>query len=207
MVEYPTVTYGVPGFDPTSGPGYRTLRNGEVVFVRTPRTTESSLPSTSKQVVPAAPAVVIEGGLTKPGPPVRGWSWKVNKHKTPSERLVTPLVSTDPTLLSNSFASLSVSTELEREAVQATNKAYNALTYSSDPCPIELEGLRKDYVRANAALNAACDACNPFPSVDPPFKDYYVDPFEEEVMDPLDDDVMDSVEEEDMDIEDSDDEL
>ena len=186
VVEYPTVTLGVPGYDPASGPGYRTLRDGKVVFVRTPRTTESpwvSAPSTCQQVVPAAPAAAIEGGLTQEGPPVPGWSWQLSRHKTPAERIVPHALSADPTLLSNSFASLAVSTEPEREQVQVTNKAYNALRYSYDPCPIELEGLRRDYVHANATLNTAMAACNPFPSVDPPFKDCFVDPIEEEVMD------------------------
>ena len=48
-----------------------------------------------------------------------------------------------------------------------------------------MEGLRKDIKSANTALTTAREACTPFPSVDPPYQDYFVDPDEEMVMDPL----------------------
>ena len=107
--------------------------------------------------------------------------------------------SPNPALLANSFASLSVSTEPERERLELANKAYNAVRYSRDPCSVKLEGLRKDIKSANNALTAAKDACTPFPSEDPPYQDYFVDPNEEKVMDPLEEEGSDSGEEEVMD--------
>ena len=111
----------------------------------------------------------------------------MNRHKNPpSDKSVIPTQSDTSLMLSNSFAKLSLPSNGEKEdqrsVWRAANKAYTALHFS-DLCPIELEGLRRDSVAANAAANAACDACTPFPNVDPPSKEYFVDPFEESVMD------------------------
>ena len=192
----PTVSDGVPGYDPPSGPGYRTLRVGELVYVPTPRTAWVSAPSTSQPSVSTAPAAAIEGGLTQKGPSVPGWSWQVRRHKTPAERMVPQAVSPIPALLANSFASLAVSTEPVREQLGLAQSAYTAVRYSRDPCPIKLDGLRQDIKYAHKALDTAMDACNPFPSVDPPFQDYFVDPSEEKVMDPFEKEGSDSFEEE-----------
>ena len=113
----------------------------------------------------------------------------MNRHKNPPpDKSVFPTPSSPSLILSNSFARLSLpSTEGEREGklsvLRATNKAHTALYYSSDPYPIELQGSRKDVVAANAAYNEACYACTPFPNVNPPSKEYFIDPFEESVMD------------------------
>ena len=67
VVEYPTTSKGIPGYNPTPGVGYQALRDGHVVFVLNPRTTSEetvSAPSTSQQVMSAAPIVPTEGGLT-----------------------------------------------------------------------------------------------------------------------------------------------
>jgi hypothetical protein len=91
---------------------------------------------------------------------------------------------------------LSVSTEPEGEQVYLATKALTAAFYGRNPCETILEGLRKDLRSANTALEAAKDACNPFPSVDPPYQDYFVDPDEEIVMDPVFDEGSTSGEEE-----------
>ena len=61
--------------------------------------------------------------------------------------------------------------------------AYNAHRSSSNPCPKRLARLKKEYKKANddviKAINAPSCAANPYPSVDPPSREYYVDPFEE----------------------------
>lgn len=186
--ELPIASEGVPGYDPPSGPGYRTLRDGELLWVPTPRTTRVSAPSTSQSSVSAIPAATparVINALTQEGPSVPGWSWQVRKHKTPAERMVPQAVSPLPSLLENSFASLSVSTEPEGEQVYLASKAYTAVRYGRNPCESILEGLRKDLKAANTALATAREACNPFPSVDPPYQEYFVDPDEETVMDPL----------------------
>ena len=186
MEEIPIVSDGVPGYDPPSGPGYRTLRNGELVYVPTPRTTPVYAPSTSLPSVSTIPAITparVINALTQEAPSVPGWSWQVRKHKTPAERLVPQAVSSID--LNNSFASLSVSTEPEREQVHLAQKAYTAVRYGRNPCETILDGLREDIQSAHKAFNAARDTCSPYPSVDPPYQDYFVDPDEETVMDPL----------------------
>ena len=116
VVLYPTVTDGVPGYNPPPGSGYHALRNGSVVFVRTPRHTEDGAvcaPSTSQQIIPAAPAVATKGALTQKGPPVKGWSWKVVRNKAISKERVATLAENQPTTstaLANSFACLAVDT-------------------------------------------------------------------------------------------------
>ena len=184
----PHVSDGVPGYDPPSRPGYRTLRGGELVYVPTPRTRWVSAPSTSKPSDPAVPTVTpatVINALTQEGPSVPGWSWLMRRHKTPAERMIPQVVAPIPALLANSFASLSVSTEPEREQVYLAHKAYTAVRYGRNPCETILDGLRKDIKSANNALTTAMDACTPFPSEDPPYQDYFVDPDEETVMDPL----------------------
>lgn len=186
--ELPIASEGVPGYDPPSGPGYRTLRDGELIWVPTPRTTRVSAPSTSQSSVSAIPAATparVINALTQEGPSVPGWSWQVRKHKTPAERMVPQAVSPIPALLENSFASLSVSTEQESEQVYLASKAYTAVYYGRNPCETILSGLREDLKAANTAFNTARETCSPYPSVDPPYQDYFVDPDEETVMDPL----------------------
>ena len=61
--------------------------------------------------------------------------------------------------------------------------AYNAYRKRPDICPVKLELLKKAYKKATndvvETINAPSCSANPYPSVDPPFKEYYVDPFEE----------------------------
>ena len=176
VVQYPEVTDGVPGYNRPTGSGYRALRNGSVVFVRTPGNTKIGKVCAPPEVVPAAP--VRNEGLTQPGPPVKGWSWTVvqNKHSPTSMLSILAQASTSTTL-SNSFASLTV----ERETVQATSVAYNAKAYVDNTCPVGLEMLRRAHKDANDVFHSATNVCNPYPSVDPPFKEYFEDPFEEDV--------------------------
>lgn len=197
--ELPIVSDGVPGYDPPSGPGYRTLRDGELVFVPTPRTSMQWGTPTGQSSVSAIPATTparVIHALTQPGPSVPGWSWQVRKHKTPAERMVPQAVSPIPSLLENSFAMLAVSTEPEGEQVYLASKALTAAFYGRNPCETILDGLRKDLRSANTALETAKAVCNPFPSVDPPYKAYFVDPDEEIVMDPIFDEGSASDEEE-----------
>ena len=135
--------------------------------------------------LPAATPTRVINALTQEGPSVPGWSWQVRKHKTPAERMVPQAVSPIPALLENSFASLSVSTEPEGEQVYLASKAYTVVYYGRNPCETILSGLREDLKSANTALNTARDICSPYPSVDPPYQDYFVDRDEETVMDPL----------------------
>ena len=203
--ELPIVSDGVPGYDPPSGPGYRTLRDGEVVFVPTSRTSKNwasptwggpSLPSSSISDIPAGTPARVINALTQPGPSVPGWSWQVRKHKTPAERMLPQAVSPLPSLLENSFAMLSVSTEPEGEQVYLARKAYTAVRYGRNPSETVLDGLREDLRSANTAFEAAREACTPYPSVDPPYQAYFVDPNESPVMSPILDDGSSSGEEE-----------
>ena len=61
--------------------------------------------------------------------------------------------------------------------------AYNAHRSSANPCPKRLASLKKAFKEANEAvievINAPSCAANPYPSVDPPYREYFVDPFEE----------------------------
>ena len=109
----------------------------------------------------------------------------MRKHKTPAERMVPQAVSPIPALLENSFASLSVSTEPESEQVYLASQAYNRVYYGRNPCETILSGLRADLKSATTALATARETCAPYPSVDPPYQEYFVDPDEETVMDPL----------------------
>ena len=105
-------------------------------------------------------------------------------------------VSPLPSLLENSFAMLSVSTEPEGEQVYLAQKAYTAVRYGRNPSETVLDGLREDLRSANTAFEAAREACTPYPSVDPPYQAYFVDPNESPVMSPILDDGSSSGEEE-----------
>ena len=66
--ELPIASEGVPGYDPPSGPGYRTLINGELKWVPTPRTKWVSAPSTghlpSISDIPAGTPARVINALT-----------------------------------------------------------------------------------------------------------------------------------------------
>ena len=169
-------------YTPPKGRGYQALRNGSVVFVRTRK--EDGSVCAPQQIMPVAR---VKRGLTQEGPPGNVWSWKVVRHKPPQPSLLGILAqASSSTRLENSFAGLRV-TEIDerREVLRATDAAYNAVAYRSNTCPIEKERLRKAFKEANDDLNTDLNACNPFPSVDPAFKDYFEDPFDEDVC-PLD---------------------
>ena len=73
--------------------------------------------------------------------------------------------------------------EDKKTMARDADMAYNAQRARSNTCPIRLERLKKAYKQANDdlndAINAASCSANPYPSVDPSSKEYYVDPFEE----------------------------
>ena len=107
----PRAIYGVPGFAPCPGAGYHALVAGETVFVPKEMVPAPAVPPTL-QNFPALTVVTVEPSLTKKGPPVKGWSWKVSKNKVlAKQRLVTLAkseASTSAAALANSFAALAM---------------------------------------------------------------------------------------------------
>jgi hypothetical protein len=107
----PTVTDGIPGYNPTPGVGYHALRNGATVFVLKEDVSVAA-PTTPLPSVPTFAAVTAKPALATRGPPVKGWSWKVSRNKVlskPKPAILAPTqASTSADLLSNSFAALAV---------------------------------------------------------------------------------------------------
>jgi hypothetical protein len=121
----PFAICGVPGYAPPDGEGYHALVDGEKVYVPpelvVPPRTSSTPQSTDTTEVPAT-----NRSLTKSGPPVKGWSWKVSarnaafqrsallaNHNNPASQMSALLASTtelsaSATALANSFAALAV---------------------------------------------------------------------------------------------------
>jgi hypothetical protein len=88
------------------------------------------------------------------------------------------------TLISNSFERLHVYRIEDKKAMALdADLAYCAHRAQPNPCPRRTKKLKKAFIKANEAvheaINAPSTAANPYPSVDPPFKEYFVDPFEE----------------------------
>ena len=195
VVPYPEVSEGVPGYTPPRGRGYQALRNGSVVFVRTPEHTRSKPVDAPSEGSTNLPSVAIPGlttpvnvglpGLTKPGPPGQVWSWQVVRRTSPPTSMLSILAqASSSTPISNSFERLHMDfVEDKKTMARDADMAYNAQRSRSNTCPIRLERLKKAYKQANDdlndAINAASCSANPYPSVDPPSKEYYVDPFEE----------------------------
>jgi hypothetical protein len=114
----PVALCGVPGYASPGGAGYHALVDGVKVFVppevgMAPSASLTPLCSGSTEV-PAA-----EQSLTKAGPPVKGWSWKVAARKAATTRLssdsfaqratlLANRTSTSTASLANSFAALAV---------------------------------------------------------------------------------------------------
>jgi hypothetical protein len=195
-VPHPEVADGVPGYTSPNGRGYPALRNGSVVFVRPPREQTGSnsgyvpqdgstnLPSVAISGV-TTPVKVESSGLTQPGPPGPVWSWKQVKRTYPPTSMLSILAqASSSTLISNSFERLHVwGIETKKTIAQDADLAYSAHLAQPNPCPRRAKKLKKAFKRANEAVHEALNApstdANPYPSVDPPFKEYYVDSFEE----------------------------
>ena len=119
------------------GRGYHALRNGSVVFVRTPESTRSTVfaPSEGSTNLPSVaipglttPVNVNLPGLTKPGPPGRGWSWQVVRRTVPPTSMLSILAqASSSTLISNSFERLHVEHIEDRKTMALdADLAYNA---------------------------------------------------------------------------------
>jgi hypothetical protein len=202
VVAYPEVSEEVPGYTPPMsrgrgrgrGRGYHALRDGSVVFVRTPGRTRSSgyVPAEGSTNLPSVaipglttPVNVRLPGLTQPGPKGQVWSWQQVRRTLPPTSMLSILAqASSSTLISNPFELLHVE-RIEDKKTMALDAdlAYNAHRSSPDACPVKTKLLKKAFREAREAvletINAPSCAANPYPSVDPPFREYYVDPFEE----------------------------
>ena len=107
----PVAICGVPGYAPPDGEGYHTLVDGVKVFVPPELVMAPSVsPTPQCSGTPEVPAV--DRSLTKSGPPVKGWSWKVGARNAAFRRSALfasrTEASTPSTSLANSFAALAV---------------------------------------------------------------------------------------------------
>ena len=195
VVPYPEVSEGVPGYTPPKGRGYQALQNGSTVFVRTPGYTRPTPVQTPSEGSTNRPSIDVPGlttpvnvglhGLTKPGPPGKVWSWQVVRRTSPPTSMLSILAqASSSTLISNSFERLhAYGIEDKKTMAHDADMAYNAQRSQANPCPIKVKKLKKAYKKANDdvinAINAPSCAANPYPSVDPPSKEYYVCPLAE----------------------------
>ena len=195
VVTYPEVSEGVPGYTPPKGRGYQALQNGSTVFVRTPGYTRPKTVHTPSEGSTTRPSIEAPGlttpvnvglqGLTKPGPPGKVWSWQVVRRTQPPTSMLSILAqASSSTLISNSFERLHVDhIETTKAIAHDADMAYNAHRSQANPCPIKVKKLKKAYKKATEAvldaINAPSCAANPYPSVDPASREYYVCPYAE----------------------------
>ena len=92
---------------PPDGEGYHALVDGVKVYVP-PELVMPSRASRTPQSSVTTEVPAVDRSLTKSGPPVKGWSWKVSARKAAFQRSALLASSTSTTSLANSFAALAV---------------------------------------------------------------------------------------------------
>ena len=125
-IPVPLAICGVPGYAPPEGEGYHALVDGVKVYVPPELVMPPMPPRVSR--TPQGPSTSegssAERSLTKSGPPVKGWSWKVSARNAAFQRSAlfandaalqraallasSSDTSTSATSLANSFAALAV---------------------------------------------------------------------------------------------------
>ena len=110
-IPIPFAICGVPGYAPPDGEGYHALVDGVKVYVP-PELVMPSRASHTPQSSVTTEVPAVNRSLTKSGPTVKGWSWKVSARNAAFQRsalFASRLEASSSTAsLANSFASLAM---------------------------------------------------------------------------------------------------